>query len=436
MDGQLLELVGATKIPWQIDVVGIVSHPDHAGTDRLAVIESPESKWSLPRGRVPDGQLHTDAFPQALKLPSHLLSACRVLHVEYEAVNSETPMRVYWTARLQQLPPPGAEYGSLRWVSAKKAAKRLADPYDLHALSTYMTANSSLVGLEARAAAIRWFQRFFPSPKRTRLMGELRRTETRLSAYQLKGKWGATYKVALSFFSKALTAFYQHDYEGSWKCLWEVRRLELSIMEPNELAAHRVEIEEEGRIKLNGWRAAAFKRLLKDADKEKTLDYLNHALSLIADSQETKFYNISLMRMQANLMASLLIIISIIFLAFSTQLSGLQEPLSEKGDLSGNHYWTMLVSAFLLGSMGACVSALMSFSQPQTLRVPDRLMDFIITLVRPVIGGASALVSSFLFLSGIIHGDKFNLAFLFVVAFAFGFSERLVMRSVSRIEPK
>jgi hypothetical protein len=86
--------------------------------------------------------------------------------------------------------------------------------------------------------------------------------------------------------------------------------------------------------------------------------------------------------------------------------------------------------------MGACVSALMSFSQPQTLRVPDRLMDFIITVVRPVIEGASALVSSFLFLSGIIHGGKFNVAFLFVIAFAFGFSERLVMRSVSRIEAK
>jgi hypothetical protein len=78
----------------------------------------------------------------------------------------------------------------------------------------------------------------------------------------------------------------------------------------------------------------------------------------------------------------------------------------------------------------------MSFSQPQTLRVPDRLMDFIITLVRPVIGGASALVSTFFFLSGIIHGEKFNLAFLFVVAFAFGFSERLVMRSVGGIEAK
>jgi len=433
MDGQLLEVIGAAKTPWQIDVVGIVWRSDDAGSERLAIVESTDSGWSFPRGRVSDGLLHADAFPGALKLSSHLLSSSQVLHVEYDASNSLTPIRVYWSARLQQIRSPGDECESLRWVTPKKAAKRLADPNDLRALSAYMMANSSFSGLEAKAAMMRWFHRIFTSPKRTRLIGELRRTETRLSAYQLKGKSGTPYKAALSFFSKALTAFYQHDYEGSWKCLSEVRRLELSIMEPNELAAHRVEIEEEGRIKLNGWRAAAFKRLMKE---DTTLEYLNHASSLIADSQETKFYNISLMRMQANLMAWLLIIISIIFLVFSTQLSGLQEPLSEKAGLNGNHYWTILVSAFLLGSMGASVSALMSFSQPQTLRVPDRLMDFIITLVRPVIGGASALVSSFLFLSGIIHGDKFSLAFLFVVAFAFGFSERLVMRSVSGIEAK
>ena len=434
MDGQLLEAGGAAKRLWQIDVVGILWSPDIT-TKRLAIVESPQSTWSLPRGRVCAGELHADAFPGALRLSSDRLNACQVLHLEHDASNLEAPIRVYWTARFQQARLPG-EDGSLRWVSPKKAAKRLVDPHDLRALSAYMTANSSFLGMEAKAAAIKWFHRIFISPKRIRLIGELRRTETRLSAYQLKGKWGASYQAALSFFSKALTAFYQHDFEGSWKCLSEVRRLELAIMEPMELAAERILIEEEGRTKLNGWRSAAFKRMMKEADKEETPEHLDRALSLISDSQDTRFYNISLMRMQANLMACLLIMISVLFLVFSVQLTGLQKPLPESGDLGGNHYWTILVSAFLLGSMGACVSALMSFSQPQILRVPDRMMDFIITLVRPVIGGASALVSTFFFLSGIIHGDKFNLAFLFVVAFAFGFSERLVMRSVSRVEPK
>jgi hypothetical protein len=443
MDGQVLEDAGVSPRPWQIDVVGIVWRPNNSGTPRLAIVESPEARWSLPRGRVCASKLHADAFPQALRLSSEFLSACQVLRFEHDASNSEAPVRVYWTARFEQARSPREEISSLRWVSPKKAAKRLEDPHDLRALSTSMTADSSFMALEPKAAALKWFYRVFISPKRIRLIGELRRTETRLSAYQLRGKWGSPYQAALSFFSKALTAFYQHDFEGSWKCLSEVRRLELSMMEPNELAAERVAIEEEGRTKLNGWRSVAFKRIMKEAEKQETLEYLDRALSLISDSQETRFYNISLMRMQANLMAFLLIMLSILFLVFSSQLTGLssqltglQESLPETGNLGGNHYWTILVSSFLLGSMGACVSALMSFSKPQTLRVPDRLMDFIITLVRPVIGGASAIVSTFFFLSGIIHGEKFNLAFLLVVAFAFGFSERLVMRSVGGIEAK
>jgi hypothetical protein len=436
MDGQFFEDVGTAKRPWQIDVVGIVWRPNDSGTARLAIVSGQESKWSLPRGRVCASQLHSDAFPQALSLSSERLSGCQVLRFEHNASNSDAPIRAYWTARFEQARPPGEENGSFRWVSPRKAAKRLADPDDLRALSACMTADLSFLELQVKAAALRWFHRIFVSPKRMRLIGELRRTETKLSAYQLKGKWGPPYQAALSFFSKALTAFYQHDFEGSWKCLSEARRLELAIMESNELAAERLAIEEEGRTKLNGWRYAAFKKLIKEYEEEDKIEYLVRALSLIADSQQTTFYNISLIRMQAKLMACLLILLSIMFLAFSTQLSGLQESLPEKGDLVPNHYWIILVSSFLLGSMGASVSALMSFSQPQTLRVPDRLMDFIITLVRPVIGGASALVSTFFFLSGIIHGEKFNLAFLFVVAFAFGFSERLVMKSVGNIEAK
>jgi len=77
MDGQLLEVIGAAKTPWQIDVVGIVWRSDDAGSERLAIVESTDSGWSFPRGRVSDGLLHADAFPGALKLSSHLLSSAQ-----------------------------------------------------------------------------------------------------------------------------------------------------------------------------------------------------------------------------------------------------------------------------------------------------------------------------------------------------------------------
>ena len=82
MDGRLLEVVGATKRLWQIDVVGILWSPD-AATRRLAIVESPQSTWSLPRGRVCAGELHADAFPQALR-------SCDVV----DGVASRSPFRL------------------------------------------------------------------------------------------------------------------------------------------------------------------------------------------------------------------------------------------------------------------------------------------------------------------------------------------------------
>lgn len=152
--------------------------------------------------------------------------------------------------------------------------------------------------------------------------------------------------------------------EGCWRCLSELHQLELAMMAPNELAARRVKIEEEGKTKLNGWRSDAFKRLIKENQND--LTYIRHANALISDSQETKFFNVSLIRRQANLIACVLMVLSIFFLIMASQLIKLGAPITE--DLGGNHYWTILVSSFLLGSMGACVSALMSFSKPQRLR--------------------------------------------------------------------
>jgi hypothetical protein len=76
----------------------------------------------------------------------------------------------------------------------------------------------------------------------------------------------------------------------------------------------------------------------------------------------------------------------------------------------------------------------MSFSSlPQSVRIPDRMMNFITTFVRPVVGGASGLASTLFLLSGTVHLGTLNLAFLYIVAFAFGFSERLVVNTVNTV---
>lgn len=211
LDAQVPELIRARKIPRQIVVIGLMWRVDDAGNDRLAVIEEAVSKWALPRGVLCSEEWNPDAFSQALGLPAEMVSAGRVVHLEHDLSNLDAPLRVYWAARLQE---PSLPDKLLRWFSPKKAQKRLRDTDDLRALSKYMTSTLFVPRLAPTTAVILTFCRIFISPDRKRLTGELRRTEIRLAVYKAKGESGASYEAATSIFSKALTAFYQHDGEG------------------------------------------------------------------------------------------------------------------------------------------------------------------------------------------------------------------------------
>lgn len=90
----------------------------------------------------------------------------------------------------------------------------------------------------------------------------------------------------------------------------------------------------------------------------------------------------------------------------------------------------------VFGAIGATISAIMSFvnTNPEA-RIPEHFMRTWLTGSRPVIGAVSALVLSFATLSGVVllvRVDTNKAAYmLWLVSFAAGFSERLVIRAVS-----
>ncbi len=434
----LVDDAEAIELERRIFIGGVVWRRDSDGTTAFAVVQNNEAAWSLPRSALdvehPDPKA---ALCKAMGLPQAVLKMEKVIHVGHDGPNLQAPIIAYWQASLTVEGLAIKCGANLKWTSARKAVRRLTDHHDSSAIAAYMTTSLETLELDQKFSNLSRFRRgLLSSPNRARLIGELRRSGARLSTYQFKWFGEAPYKAALFMFSKALSAFYQQDYEGSWKCLADVSRLEFFLMDKGELGAQRVIIEEQGKAKLNGWRADAFRRVMKKFDDTETPELLGQALGLISDSQETKFFSISLMQRQANLVSLLLIVLSAAFLLVAVRFSNLQKPLSDGIPSASGGYWTPLIGSFLLGAIGACVSALISFSQRQVMRIPDRLMDFIITLVRPVIGGASALISTFLLLSGVIHIAQPTLAFLFVVAFAFGFSERLVINTIDRLSTR
>jgi hypothetical protein len=91
----------------------------------------------------------------------------------------------------------------------------------------------------------------------------------------------------------------------------------------------------------------------------------------------------------------------------------------------------VLVMASFFGGIGACLSGLFSFTLQG--RVPNEYEGWFRTLIRPVIGIASGFLAVVILRSGLLtFGD--DLAWVAITALAFGFSERLFMGTMERLE--
>lgn len=90
------------------------------------------------------------------------------------------------------------------------------------------------------------------------------------------------------------------------------------------------------------------------------------------------------------------------------------------------------VGIALFGAMGATVSAIMSFAATKTQdRIPESTATTLVTFSRPFVGAVSAIVVVYAFQSGLIARPDVNWpAVVWVIAFASGFSERLVVRTI------
>jgi hypothetical protein len=95
-----------------------------------------------------------------------------------------------------------------------------------------------------------------------------------------------------------------------------------------------------------------------------------------------------------------------------------------------NIAFPVVLVAVAFGGIGACLSGLFSFTLQQ--RVPGEYEGYFRTLIRPVIGMASGFLAVFLLRAGVFaFGD--DLAWVAIIAFVFGFSERLFVGTIEKM---
>jgi hypothetical protein len=93
-----------------------------------------------------------------------------------------------------------------------------------------------------------------------------------------------------------------------------------------------------------------------------------------------------------------------------------------------------LLAMILAGMLGGSLSALRSLmSVDEKSDIPERVVILRSTLLRSLLGGAAALAMLFLLESGLFGGGPTLLGGMLAVAFAGGFTERLVMNAATSV---
>lgn len=227
--------------------------------------------------------------------------------------------------------------------------------------------------------------------------------------------------------------------------LHDARQLFVGLQSPQEMYAQISILQGEantpqfegleGLINENLGIAAA---ALDDNDTERAVAFLESAMKIRDNHVEDQFISKSRLSFMLLVLAILLgvgtLAILLSFGEYCAYLSsdGARIIECENAQISeGGTAHRPLWMIALLGALGATLSSMMSFSSGR--KIPDLFTSVSSTLVRPMIGALSGLIGFCVMSLGFIDiGQKMSA--LFLIIFAFGFSERLVLGAINRVD--
>jgi hypothetical protein len=224
------------------------------------------------------------------------------------------------------------------------------------------------------------------------------------------------------------------DLDGAWALLLEAERTEIARLSPQELK-NRERIFRSEMDKVDSrWRRDAIKHLMDDFDDPDTLaSRLGAAQGLLDDYYQNQYYKHGLV------LAHMRGLIAIAITALMTLLV-LIGQISPDLLRSDDWDWKLLLVVLLFGVLGACFSATIKVQgDTAKSKIPEMTAGFSITLARTVLGATPAL-AAYAFLKAKVltigSGESSTIPAALAVAFAAGFSERLVLRLLKLLDDK
>jgi hypothetical protein len=243
--------------------------------------------------------------------------------------------------------------------------------------------------------------------------------------------------AARSHLTKSDLRLAQHDLDGAWNALVDAQREEIPTLRGVELRNREMALRCEAVKVDSPWRRCAIDGFMKEdtTDEAERALRLAAAQGLLDDFYQTQYYRDGLLRVQMGYL---------VWISLSALVALLALIGWAGSDLSGwpEWDWKSLTVVLLFGVLGASFSATRKLSDGTgKSKVPELASNVTVTLARTVLGSTPALAAYAFLKSGIVTfvaggGNKTPMAVVLAVAFAAGFSERLVLKVLESIDTK
>jgi 8-oxo-dGTP pyrophosphatase MutT (NUDIX family) len=365
---------------------GILQRSTSRGDEVMVVYRKRHQDWTLPRGKVKDGESFQEAAMREVQEETGC--SCKIgnyLGTISYSDNGVPKVVLFWKMALieEKGAKTNEEIGEALWLQVPAAIERLTHAQEKALLSRVGSLPKQPPQAHAEPLVPVESQLPMPQQRRSknssvednraysRLLRECEAFRVELSFLERRNARGDNFWAAAAYeqLNNVQRCLSSNDIEGGWFCLHAAQRYAVFGMNATELA-NRAHVLREEALKITSWRAEAIENLLTIGDESLTAERVADAMALRNEDSTNQYYKT---RLTGDQLRVLLIIcgLSAVALAPFMLLSG-RIP--------------MVAAVLFFGLLGS------AFCSAQSLilgRVESRISNLFITLT-PVLFGAIA----------------------------------------------
>lgn len=246
-------------------------------------------------------------------------------------------------------------------------------------------------------------------------------------------------ELAKESVANARRALADRVLDQGWHHVQAAYRCEVFWVPREQLEVWIRPLRYEADKKLSGWRNKAVRDLIGGDAKMVSAYALHTALQIRDGDAANQYRKVRLLKEKLTLLAAMLLGLLIALLYWSAY-TGVRLWPSATSDSAGVTAgspatlagWEVLLGVALFGALAGGLSAIMPISLKNNRgSVPQQLMTWSVTMLRPLIGAVAALGAHALMQAGVVTVGHGSPAALWAIAFLAGFSEKWIVAKIA-----